>query len=308
MRHPLSIYVRSTSRSVERLTGKFSRRIKLYLPATQQSSISLSAQQTRPIIEKETLASAFSTLGLKLGDSVMVHSGISNLGKVAGGPKSVFDLIQDTIGPTGNVLYPVFPFGGLMYNYLRSNPSFDVIGSPSKMGAVTEYALKISANGHRSIHPTHSILAFGNDAADFVKDHHNCQMPFADLSPYSHLVNVSGKILLIGVGLNSTTSFHRTEDRLGGKFPVKVYADQEFLINCAGNDGREYQVRTLAHDPFISRVRDCNLVKNIFLEQGILQEVPVGNGIISILDARGMDQCLESLCQHGFTIYGKIWG
>ena len=104
MRHPLSIYVRSTSRSVERLTGKFSRRIKLYLPATQQSSISLSAQQTRPIIEKETLASAFSTLGLKLGDSVMVHSGISNLGKVAGGPKSVFDLIQDTIGPTGKVL------------------------------------------------------------------------------------------------------------------------------------------------------------------------------------------------------------
>jgi aminoglycoside 3-N-acetyltransferase len=265
-------------------------------------------KEVRHRIDLNTLKAALDKLGLSSGDSVLVHSGISNLGKVIGGPRLVFDLIQEMVGSHGNVLYPVFPFGGLMYEHLCSNPAFDAKTSASKMGALSEYALNVPG-GQRSIHPTHSVLAFGEQRHLFVGEHHLCETPFADKSPFARLVDISGKILLIGVGLNSTTSFHRVEDRMGIEFPVRVYLDEIFSIQCVDTEGREHQVKTLAHDPFVSRVRDGNLYRNILLEKGILRELTVGNGIIAIIDARALDECLEDLCRNKhFTVYGKIWG
>jgi aminoglycoside 3-N-acetyltransferase len=288
-----------------RLCGKIERRLKKHLTASKDNN--KPQRESRQSIELATLEAAFAQLGLAPGDSVLVHSGISNLGKVIGGPPAVFELIQKTVGDQGNVLYPVFPFGGLMYEHLRFNPGFDARTSPSKMGALTEYALKVG--GRRSIHPTHSVLAFGDQSEAFVAEHHLCATPFADQSPYARLVETSGKILLLGVGLNSTTSFHRVEDRLGAEFPVKVYLDQVFCVPCLGADGLEYQVTTPAHDPFVSRVRDCDLFRDIFLETGVLREVPVGSGKIGIIDAKAMEECLETSCQRDrLTIYGKIWG
>src|SRR5262249_11947058 len=153
---------------------------------------------------------------------------------------------------------PVFPFDTLMFDYLLSSPIFDVRTTPTKMGALSEYALK-TGEGQRSIHPTHSVLAFGENSSAYVSGHHLCPAPFTDQSPYAHLVETRGKILLIGVGLNSTTSFHRTEDRLGERFPVNVYRPEVFTVECVDADGRTLQVKTKAHDPFISRIRDCEL-------------------------------------------------
>jgi len=308
MRQPLSIYINFYGKAAIRLCNKVERRLRRYLQAPNELNKKPAQRENRPTIDLATLAAALDKLGLVSGDSVLVHSGISNLGKVAGGPRAIFDLIQETVGSQGNVLYPVFPFGGLMYDHLRSNSTFDARTAPSKMGALTEYALKIPG-GRRSLHPSHSVLAFGNRSNDFVAEHHLCSTPFADKSPFARLVEASGKILLLGVGLNSTTSFHRIEDRLGVDFPVRVYLDEVFNISCIDSDGQEYKVSTMAHDPFISRVRNCQLFRNIFLQAGILHEVAVGNGSIGIIDARAMEECLEQFCRRDrFTIYGKIWG
>lgn len=260
------------------------------------------------MIDTATLKAAMDSLGLSEGDVVMVHSGISNLGKVVGGPRIIFELIRERVGDRGHVLYPVFPFDSLVYPYLISNPTFDVRTAPSKMGALTEYSLK-SPGGLRSVHPTHSVLAFGPRNAYFVSDHHLCLTPFADQSPFARLVDSGGKILLIGVGLNSTTSFHRIEDRLGEGFPVKVYRPELFRIPCVDAQGLSCEVSTQAHDPFISRIRDCDLVREEFVKAGVLREMPIGNGVIGIIDARAMDHLLEDLCRsRSRTIYGRVWG
>jgi aminoglycoside 3-N-acetyltransferase len=239
---------------------------------------------------------------------VIVHSGISHLGKVTGGPKAIFELIRDMVGEQGNVLYPVFPFNTLMMNYLASKPSFDVRTAPSKMGSLTEYALKVP-DGFRSIHPTHSVLAFGPQRKELVGTHHLDDRPFADRSPFAKLVDFNGKILLIGVGLNSTTSFHRTEDRLGDKFPVRIYGQQSFRVPCTGWNGESLEVVTPAHDPFVSRVRDCDLVRDDFLREGVMRELPIGSGTVGLIDAGGMDRLLEKLCfSRHLTIYGRLWG
>jgi aminoglycoside 3-N-acetyltransferase len=180
--------------------------------------------------------------------------------------------------------------------------------APTRMGWLTEHAL-MSPGGSRSVHPTHSVLAFGPRSADFVKDHHLCLTPFADRSPYARLVDFGGKILLIGVGLSGMTSFHRTEDRLGERFPVRVYRPEVFRVRCVDAAGRSREVSTLAHDPFISRIRDCDLMREEFLKSGVLREVSVGDGVVGMIDARAMDDLLEDLCRNrSQCIYGRIWG
>ena len=136
-------------------------------PTTRASA----SQRSRATVNVAELKAAFGTLRLAAGDTVLVHRGISNLGKLTGGARSVFDLIQEQVSSEDNVLYPAFPFNTLMTPYLATNPKFDVATSPTKIGVLTEYALK-NTKGVRSIHSTHSILAFGLRSAELVSRHH----------------------------------------------------------------------------------------------------------------------------------------
>jgi aminoglycoside 3-N-acetyltransferase len=307
MRQPASVYVRAARLSATRFYGNVRRRV-LNMISRDRVENSQHHGEPRAMVYTVTLRAAMDSLGLSDGDVVMVHSGISHLGKVVGGSRAVFELIRERVGDRGHVLYPVYPFNSLMYSYLKSNPTFDVRTAPSKMGALSQYALN-SPGGLRSVHPTHSVLAFGPRSAEFVRDHHLCLTPFAGQSPFARLVDFRGKILLIGVGTNSLTSVHRTEDRLGERFPIKVYRPEVFRIRCVDAQGLNCEVSTQAHDPFISRIRGSNVVREEGLKAGILREVPVGNGVIGIIDSRLMDQLLEDLCRsRSETIYGKVWG
>ena len=307
MRQPTSLYVRSARRNAASFYRRGKRKLQKILFRTDQAG-GQSKREVRPVVDMGMLRAAFQQLGLAPGDSVIVHSGISHVGKIVGGPKAIFELIRDMIGERGHLLFPVFPFNNLMMHYLKAGPSFDVRTAPSKMGALTEYALKVPG-GVRSIHPSHSVLAFGPNSSEFASSHHLDNAPFAERSPFARLVESHGKILLIGVGLNSTTSFHRTEDRLAERFPVRVYGQETFRVACTDWNGQRVEVTTLAHDPFVSRVRDCNLVRTDFLREGVLRELPVGNGTVGMIDAGAMDRLLETLAfSRKSTIYGRLWG
>lgn len=307
MRQPTSIYLRSARLRAGRLAKRLVNRLRRLIPAAPPDS-SGPRRASRTVVSMDTLREAVTALGIGPADSVLVHSGISNLGKVVGGPKGTFELIRDCVGSAGHVLYPAFPFDSLMYEYLRHGPEFDVRSAPSRMGALTQYALT-AADGMRSVHPTHSILAFGPRRDNFVGEHHLCESPFADRSPFGRLVEAGGKILLLGVGLNSTTSFHRIEDRLGDQFPVRVYVPTLFRVPCIDAHGAPLEVSTPAHDPFISRLRDCDIVHAELLRSGALRELQVGDGSVAVIDAAAMEATLERLLRdQGLTIYGKLWG
>lgn len=307
MRQPTSIYLRSARLRTRRLAEKLANRLRRLVPAAQRDS-SGPRRASRTVVSMESLREAVTSLGIGPGDSVLVHSGISNLGKVVGGPKGTFELIRACVGSDGHVLYPAFPFDTLMYEYLRHGPKFDVRNAPSRMGALTQYALTV-ADGMRSVHPTHSVLAFGPRKDHFVGEHHLCQAPFADQSPFARLVEAGGKILLLGVGLNSTTSFHRIEDRLGVQFPVRVYVPTTFRVQCIDERGEPLDVLTPAHDPFISRLRNCDIVHSELLRSGAMRELQLGDGSVAVIDAVALETTLERLLRdRGLTIYGKLWG
>ena len=57
-------------------------------------------------ITKEVLINKFSHLGIKLGDTLLVHTSLSSLGYVVGGSEALFLALRDVIGNEGTIVVP----------------------------------------------------------------------------------------------------------------------------------------------------------------------------------------------------------
>ena len=90
MRQPLSIYVRAAGLAAKRFSGRVGRKMRKLAGRGADDA----KPAPRPNIKLDMLAEALDTLGIVRGDRVLVHSGISALGKVVGGPKGVFNLLR----------------------------------------------------------------------------------------------------------------------------------------------------------------------------------------------------------------------
>ena len=92
----------------------------------------------------------------------MIHSSMSRIGVLDNGAFTIIDAIQELITDSGLIIFPSFPHNN-MFNYLESNPTFNVSESKSKNGAISE-TFRTSKNVFRSLHPTHPICAWGKNA------------------------------------------------------------------------------------------------------------------------------------------------
>ena len=59
-------------------------------------------------VTKQQIISDLIALGIEPGVTVMMHSSLSALGPVEGGPEAVVDALLEVIGPDGTLLVPAF--------------------------------------------------------------------------------------------------------------------------------------------------------------------------------------------------------
>lgn len=154
------------------------------------------------------IARGLRELGLTMGDSLIVHSSMRNLGPVEGGADTVIDAILEVIGPKGNLVLPTF-------NYVRPIPSpyFDPKMTPCRTGILPEIGRK-RPEAVRSLHPTHSVAVIGPDAGRLTEGHLS-QRVFGVGSPVDLLAQSGGKVLLLGVGQTSNSTIHVAEEHVG---------------------------------------------------------------------------------------------
>ena len=190
-------------------------------------------------LNKDQLVSALREIGLKPGDSFIVHSSFKSLGEIEGGPETVIDALIEavnaipscsgggstparTTGLCGNVMFPTF-------NYTQNiaDPYFDPAVVPCRTGIVPELGRK-RPNAVRSLHPTHSCTVIGPDAVELTRDH----MSFRSVgvgSPIDRLAKMGGKVLLLGVRHTSNTMIHLGEEYAGipkgSWFEVPTFAE-----------------------------------------------------------------------------------
>lgn len=173
------------------------------------------------------------SLGLTEGDTVIVHSSLSKLGWVCGGAQAVVQALLEKIGPEGTLVMPAHSGNWSdpaqwanppvprewVETIYEEMPAFDPAITPTWwMGQIAE-TFRSYPGTKRSNHPQVSFCARGKLAARIVGEH-PLTPQFGANSPLGKLYELDAKILLLGVGYDSCTTFHLAEDSVAG-MPVK---------------------------------------------------------------------------------------
>ena len=179
----------------------------------------------KKLVLKTDLIKSFMNVGVKKGDTLIVHCSMSKLGYVCGGAQTVIEALMECVGVDGNIVMPTqtwknldpqkgvhWEVDALYWELIRKNwPADDKEITPSNnMGCVAEMFRKWP-NVLRSDHPARSFAAWGKDA-EYIVSNHDLSNIFGENSPLHKIYNLKGKILLVGVGYDKCTSLHLAEN------------------------------------------------------------------------------------------------
>lgn len=258
-------------------------------------------------IECPQIEAALREAGLGQGDAVFVQAGMSSFGTIEGGPDAVIEAFAQVLGPDGLIAMPAFPLDRPALEYLREDPVFDLLKTPSRMGAISE-RFRTSEGVWRSLHPTHSVCARGPGAEEVVAGHELAQTPFGAGTPYATLIERGAHQVYFGSGVGAITMYHAYECLREPPYPIEVFWPQRIGARCVDANGEAVVVHTLVHDPRVTVERIDN---NPPLEAQVRTRL-IGGGMRSVTLGRGevLAQTLpellaqfEQMLGEGSTIY-----
>ena len=217
--------------------------------------------------------------GVKKGDTIFVHSDISLFGKLQTSDRdllfgSLVDSLKESVGNEGTIIMPTFSFS------FSKNQPYDVENSKSTVGVLTEF-FRNQQDVSRTIHPNHSAAVWGKHKKylmDISKD------TFDEGSIFGKLHQLKGKLVFFGVTLtNSCTFIHYIEQMHGVPFRyIKKFKGR--IIE----DGKEYEDEFSFYCKYLCFFVSMLKLEKHLLEKGLLKEVRVGKGVISMIDADDM--------------------
>ena len=230
----------------------------------------------------QSLFDDFRALGVRAGDVLLVHSSLSAIGWVCGGPVAVIQALEKVLGPGGTLVVPTHTSylsepalwrsppvpPGWMETIRRNMPAFDPAVTPSRgMGAIPE-CFRSQPRVLRSNHPHDSFAARGPQA-EFIVGSHALHEGLGERSPLARLYELDASVLLLGVMHDSNTSLHLAEYR--ARYPSRCFVDNGAPV-MIGSRRRWAQIRHLNY-----KVSDFNRLGASFAtETGEVHTANVG--------------------------------
>lgn len=252
-------------------------------------------------VSREEVDELFSKMALDA--DVMIHSSLPDIGDIK--LRHIVDNLQKHVLEAGHtILCPALPVKGSTLDYLKSIHEFDVRTAPNAMGSVSRYYGRQSC-ARRSLSPTHSVIAIGEQAVYYTEDHHKSETPFSENSPYVKLILRGGKILMLGAALKHLTFSHVPEDLIGeNDFPVQVYDSRRFNLDVINEEGVRMKGTFRAHSHGSGRKRDSSEVMGRIRNLASTQVFQLGCGEVLLLDSRDVILCLLTQLKAGVTTMG----
>lgn len=239
---------------------------------------------------KEQLKEQISKLGIKASDTVLIHTSMAAIGQVEKGPDGVLDAFCEYL-TEGLFLVPTHTWE----NVTPENPCYDARTSVPNIGIIPRTAA-FRTDGVRSLHPTHSIWAYGADAADYVKGEELAPSPTPKGFCWDRVADRRGKILLIGVENNKNTFIHAIEERL--QLPDRI-SEKAYDITIVDTQGKRYTHPF--YQQYCSKTEDISLFFGIFekpmVEMGVQTFGKFGDATVRIIDAMGCRRLLTRIYQ-----------
>ncbi len=180
----------------------------------------MNSQRTTPTpVRREEITAGLRRVGIRPGDTVLVHSSLSAFGRVQGGAPTVIQALLDLLGPSGTAVFPAFTWG--KYHAITKPVVFDLAREPVKneVGIVPE-TFRTWPGVIRSAHLCHSVAARGPHARDVLGTNGHAWGPG---STFGQLEQLDAWNLFLGVGTRSCTALHHVEELM--HVPYREFRD-----------------------------------------------------------------------------------
>ena len=195
--------------------------------------------QAKNPLTKDNLSAALEKLGVKEGDTLVVHSGISGMGYLKGGADAMIGALQNTLGEDGTFMAPAFtnPYliadGGInkghSFRPYDTRNDGDLRDKTVRTGLLPKAMLK-RADTFRSGHVTHEWVAMGKDAENIVSGHGLLDAPTGETSPLGKALEKNASVVFLGCSPNANTFLHYVETMAGVRYTdpaVIQYIDKD---------------------------------------------------------------------------------
>ena len=209
------------------------------------------ARAPGPTRTREALVADLRTLGVRPGQTLLVHASLSAIGWVDGGPATVVAALRDSVGETGTVVTPtITPENSTtsrahlkliagksaqeVEEYRAQMPAFDRQLTPAPGAGRIAEALRTTLGAVRSDHPQSSFAAIGARAARLMASH-RLTSHLGEESPLACMYDLRDvAILMMGVGYEACSALHLAEYRYTDRPPKRDY---ECVVSIDGERG-----------------------------------------------------------------------
>ncbi len=185
------------------------------------------------------IAASLGKLGVNKGDVVLAHTSLKSFGIERMSPRYVIDGLRMATGSEGTVVLPALSYTTCN----KDHRCFDYYKTKACVGAVPEYFRTEYPGVMRSMCPTHSCCAIGAKAEEIIGEHHLDDTPCGAHSPFRKVMELGGKIIFFGCGMEPNTSMHAVEELYN---PDYLFEDM-YEYDMADKDGKHYTQKCRAH-------------------------------------------------------------
>lgn len=236
---------------------------------------------------KQDLLNHLAAIGVEKTGTLMVHLSCKAVGPLEGGGGVVLDALSEYMAP-GLLVLPSHTWR----NVNEQNPVMDVLHTKSCVGALTE-VFRQRPGVHRSLHPTHSLAALGEQAESFVAGEEKINTPCGRGGAYYKLWQRDAQILLIGVNFTRNTFIHGVEEWDGAEGGISQSKTDLYVINHGGQRLHTPQYRHCA--PLSSET--FTKLEPEALQKGILSLGHFGDATTRLMKAAPLRAMVAPLLQ-----------
>ena len=213
---------------------------------------------------KETLLRDLRNLKIDPKGTLLIHSSMKSIGEVEGGADTVIDVLMEYM-KDGLLILPTHTWNQMNEKY----NVFNVKTEQSCVGLLTN-RFRVRPGVKRSLHPTHSVAAFGNDAEEYIAGEENSHSPCAKGGCWEKLLLRGAQILFLGCNLTKNTFIHGVEE--WNNIPNRLAKEPQpfFTIDENGEKYDTYQYRHHCEPPAAEVSRYYGKMEPAFLRGGAI--------------------------------------
>lgn len=212
------------------------------------------------------------------------------IGEIEGGADTVLDAWMEYF-QEGLLVLPTHTWATMS----EEHQVYDPIEEPSCVGILTNL-FRHREHVVRSLHPTHSVAAYGQDANQFVQGEEARNTPCAPGGCYDQIRLRHGKILLVGVNHSRNTYIHCVEELL--EIPERFTPEPATFYIKQGNTSIPTKVHR-HYNPTTDHISEAyTKLEQAFFERGAATKVQFGQAECVLCDAVKVYEITKEILSH----------